>query len=316
MKTPIQNQGHWHKTSAHFNPLDQFCAAIAAAGLPVPAHIQADGRIHRYRDPDAKGGNKNCWYVFYFDGVAAGAFGDWRSGQSHNWSAKSPTTMSLSERDEYRRRMSEARNQHQQEELRKHQAAATKAKEIWARSASADPNHPYLSNKCVTAGIARQSGDALVLPIVVISHQKIQSLQFIQPGGSKRMLSGGEKKGHGIPCSAPITNPSRIIVCEGWATGRTLSMLDPTARVVAAIDAGNLESVAINCREKWPEIPLIIACDDDRLTVGNPGMSKGIAAATATDAAIIRPKWPAAAPISLTDFNDLHRWIGSQGGAA
>ncbi|HUM99186.1 MAG: hypothetical protein B7X12_00650 [Halothiobacillus sp. 20-53-49] len=316
MKSPVKNPAYWQGPIIYANPNEHFLSAIAQAGLPVPPHIEADGRLHRYRDPDAKSSNKNCWYVLYSDGVAAGAYGDWRSGRSHTWSAKSPNTMSASERAEYRRRMAETRHQRQQEEFHKHQFAATKAKEIWARSASADPKHPYLSKKGVTAGIARQSGDALVLPIVAIPTQKIRSLQFIEPDGSKRMLSGGEKKGHGIPCSAPMTNLSRIIVCEGWATGRTLAMLDPTARVIAAIDAGNLESVAVNCRHQWPDIPLVIACDDDRLTDGNPGMTRGQIAAITSGASLIKPKWPVGAPNDLTDFNDLQLWHVRQGGAA
>lgn len=316
MKSPVKNSGYWQGPTIYTNPNEHFLSAIVQAGLPVPPHIEADGRIHRYRDPDAKGSNKNCWYVLYSDGVAAGAYGDWRSGRSHAWSAKSPNIMSPSERAEYHRRMAETRHQRQQEEFRKHQCAATKAKDIWARSQPANPKHPYLSKKGVSAGIARQSGDALVLPIVAIPTQKIRSLQFIEPDGAKRMLSGGEKKGHGIPCSTPITNPSRIIVCEGWATGRTLAMLDPIARVIAAIDAGNLESVAVNCRHQWPDTPLVIACDDDRLTPGNPGITKGRNAALATESMLIRPVWPADAPDSLSDFNDHYLWCLNQGGAA
>ncbi len=313
MRTPFKDQSHWPQ--AHSNPIASFSAAIAAAGQAEPPLIEADGAIHRYRDPDGKPGNKDLWYVLYPDAVPAGAFGDWRAGVSHKWSAASKREMSAEDRAYFQRRMDEVRRQHAQVEARRHAQAAAKANLIWATCLPAEAGHPYLVKKGVTAGIARKSGEALVLPILSLDN-RLQSIQFIQPNGAKRMLTGGAKKGHCIPCSSHQENPSRIIICEGWATGRTLAELDPPATVLAAIDAGNLESMAMNARIKWPDLPRVIACDDDRLTEGNPGLTKGRAAAIASGATILLPPWPSEAPIELTDFNDLHQWLKNRGGAA
>jgi putative DNA primase/helicase len=100
-----------------------------------------------------------------------------------------------------------------------------------------------------------------------------------------------------------------VIVCEGWATGCTLAESKPGAVVLSAIDAGNLEVVAVAARHRWPSAKLIIAGDDDRLTAGNPGATKARAAAIAASALFALPLWPSDAPENLTDFNDLAIWL-------
>jgi putative DNA primase/helicase len=87
-------------------------------------------------------------------------------------------------------------------------------------------------------------------------------------------------------------------------------MSNPGALVLSAIDAGNLEKVAVNARRSWPSADLVIAGDDDRSTPGNPGRAKALAAARAAGARVEFPKWPEDAPASLTDFNDLAVWLG------
>ena len=67
-----------------------FRAAIEAAGLPPPAVIVADGKLHRFATA-ARPGDDAGWYVLHADPVPAGAFGDWRSGLSSTWrGGKSP----------------------------------------------------------------------------------------------------------------------------------------------------------------------------------------------------------------------------------
>ncbi len=110
-----------------------------------------------------------------------------------------------------------------------------------------------------------------------------------------------------------MENPARVILCEGWATGCTLAEDVPAAFVMAAIDAGNLEPVALSARRRWPSAELVIAGDDDRLTPGNPGATKAKAAAIASGALLALPQWPKDAPEHLTDFNDLAAWLAGGG---
>lgn len=68
------------------NPIDQFCDAIITAGLAAPESIEADGKLHRFSS-NGKPGDDAGWYVFHFDGISAGIFGDWRIGLSETWKA-------------------------------------------------------------------------------------------------------------------------------------------------------------------------------------------------------------------------------------
>ncbi|WP_322629937.1 toprim domain-containing protein [Halothiobacillus sp.] len=223
--------------------------------------------------------------------------------------------MTTAERAEHHHRMDDARRQRAELERHNHEQAAIRAKSIFAPATLASDTHLYLVKKGISAGIAKQSRGALVLPIVSFDN-KLASLQFIQPDGSKRLLSGGAKRGNYIPAGGNVMEPSRVIICEGWATGRTLSELDPAALIMAAIDAGNLQAVAMNARAKWPHLPLVIAGDDDRLTDGNPGRTKANAAAITSGASLMFPQWGDDMPQSLSDWNDWRQWMRTNGGGS
>ncbi|MBM3394475.1 MAG: hypothetical protein FJY37_07575, partial [Betaproteobacteria bacterium] len=68
------------------NPTDGFRDAIVASGLTAPDAIEADGKLHRFSS-NGKSGDDAGWYVFHIDGIAAGIFGDWRTGMSETWKA-------------------------------------------------------------------------------------------------------------------------------------------------------------------------------------------------------------------------------------
>jgi putative DNA primase/helicase len=53
---------------------------------------------------------------------------------------------------------------------------------------------------------------------------------------------------------------------------------------------------------------LIVAGDDDRMTDGNPGRTTAIKAAAALGCGLVLPDWPANAPLTCSDFNDLRQW--------
>jgi putative DNA primase/helicase len=288
------------------NRLIQFHDAIRAAGLEPPNVIEP-GKLHRFPGVGKRNGNTAGWCKLFPDGMG-GCFGDWSSGLSEIWQAKRGVTLSRSEWAAFMRHAIEAR-EHAERELEAAQAdAAKRASAIWNASSRASDDHPYLIRKGITAHGARQLKGALALPVMRFA-SKLASLQFIDSNGNKRLLSGGRKRGCFIPVAGDMAGASRVIICEGWATGCTLAEDDPAALVLAAIDAGNLELVAVAARCRWPSAELVIAGDDDRLTAGNPGATKAKAAALAADALLALPQWPAGAPETLTDFNDLAHWL-------
>lgn len=61
--------------------------AMAAAGLAPAKELSlvGDGKLNRYRVDGDKAGSKNGWVVFYSHPTPAGAFGSWKTGESHTW---------------------------------------------------------------------------------------------------------------------------------------------------------------------------------------------------------------------------------------
>ena len=143
---------------------------------------------------------------------------------------------------------------------------------------------------------ARQSGASLVLPVVDFTGQ-LWGVQFIQPDGSKRFISGMAKQGHFIPTGGHPDGTRPLWIAEGWGTASTLATMRPNVCTIAACDAGNLHSVAIEARRRWPALDIVIAGDFDAV-----GTTKAKDAAIAARASILPP--PAQIPPGCTDWND------------
>ncbi|MEQ1976728.1 toprim domain-containing protein [Xenorhabdus sp. SGI240] len=102
---------------------------------------------------------------------------------------------------------------------------------------------------------------SLLLPLRTLD-KKITGAQIIKLDGTKKLLSGSQKKSAFIALSELGEHPGTVIITEGYATALTVSQLHQGA-VLAAIDAGNLLSVAQSVREHWPDTKIIIAADND-----------------------------------------------------
>ena len=258
--------------------ISQFRHAIQSTGL-VPPDVIEPGKLHRFPGK-GKGPSNLAGWCLLFDNGFAGCFGDWSSGLSETWQEKRDKPFSSAERTTFTRRIEEAKKQAEVKLNIRQAHAANRATAIWKAALPAPGNHPYLIQKRVQPHGARIHKGSLMLPIVDFN-RRLTSLQFIAADGSKLLLSGGRKRCCFIPVAGDWENSARIIICEGWATGCTLAQDEPTALVLAAIDAGNLAPVALHVRSRWPSAELVIAGDDDRRTTGNPGATKAKAASTA-----------------------------------
>jgi putative DNA primase/helicase len=284
------------------NPEQDFLLAIAAAGLTPPETIIADGAIHRF-STNGKPRDESGWYVLHLDGIPAGSFGCWRGGFSQNWCAKSENTMTQAERDGHRQRVKTLQVQREAEEVLKHQTAATEAQRRW-QAATVCTEHEYLATKGVQGyGVRIDSSGMLIVPMRDTAGT-LHSLQTISTDGQhKRYHFGGRKSG----CYHSIGKPSSLLViCEGYATGASIHECTGHA-VAVAFDAGNLLSVAVALRAKYPSLKIILAADDDWKKDGNAGITKARAAAHAVAGWIAIPDFGKDRPDYATDFNDLHQ---------
>ena len=260
--------------------------AMRAAGIG-PAKdlvLAADGKVRRYRVEGDKAGSNNGWYVAYDGTTQGGAFGSWRTGESHTWHESTTRPQTPAERAEQQRLIKVAQAARLAELASVQAAARERAAKLWKTAHPATDVHAYLKRKRIGAYGIRQLRDSLVIAARDV-HGQLHTLQFIGIDGSKRFLTGGRIAG----CYFAIGRPAgSLLVCEGLATGSTLYKATGKA-VAVAFNCGNLLAVAKALRGKFPALRLIVCADNDADTPGNPGLTHATAAARAVGGFVAVP---------------------------
>ncbi|MBK6321281.1 DUF3987 domain-containing protein [Candidatus Aalborgicola defluviihabitans] len=286
--------------------INQFRDAIAAAGLTPPDEIIDDGKIHRFSS-NGKPRDESGWYVLHSDGVAAGAFGDWREGFTQNWCSKSNTEMTQVDRESHQNRVQAMKAQRDSEQAQRNESAALEASRR-VNAATVCTQHPYLDAKGVKPyGVKVEMDGTLLVPMrddgKLWNVERINLTDF----KDKRGLSGGRRTG----CYHAIGGKpkNRLIVGSGYAT--CASIHEATGDAVAvAFNDGNLGAVAGTMRFKFPDLQIIVAADDDYQNAVNGGVEHARAAALAIGGYLAVPDFGANRPEKATDFNDLHQIAG------
>lgn len=295
-RATIRTQGQYTPPCRQMSTAESFHNTIKDAGLNPPSNIEP-GRFVRFPGRDKGNGNTAGW-AHMFPDEQGGTYGDWSTGMNNIWHANHEP-MSQAETEAFKRQVAESRERAARERQADQDKARQKAANIWDTAKPAPQDHPYLATKKVKPHGLKITNAGLIVPLRD-SQEIVQSLQFIADDGSKRFLSGGAIKGHYYSIGEP---DKAVLICEGYATGASLH--EATGHAVAvAFNAGNLLPVARKIREKFPDIQIIIASDNDRETEGNPGVSKATEAARAIGALLAIPQFKdlSAKP---TDFNDL-----------
>jgi putative DNA primase/helicase len=256
------------KPATQADSIEHFKNAMLDAGINPTEPIEADGHLHRCHLEGHAKDSRNGAYVLHLNGKRpAGWFQDFKSGVSAYWalpiSGNDDTKPDKQTQAELRRQIEYARQVRAKEQAEQHHKAANKALWIWQKAEPAPADYPYLAKKRIKPHGARVFRGALVNPLVDESGA-LCNLQFIQPDGTKRFLSGGKKKG----CFSTFGDITQtILISEGWATGA--SLYEQTGNhVIVAMDAGNLTPVAEVIRAKYPDAQIIIAGDNDESGVG------------------------------------------------
>jgi putative DNA primase/helicase len=290
------------------NAAEEFQRQMEAHGLGCSDPIIGDGKLHRYHVDGDTQGSKNAWYIFHDDQCPAGIFESWKTGERIAWSAKSDPQQSATEREAFRQRIEQAKQQADLERKRLADEAAIRARGIWDQSQPAS-DHPYLQKKQVQPHGTRIYEDCLVVP-AYDRHGQVRTLQFIDLEGGKKFLRDGEKKGNCFTIGKPGDTG---YLCEGFATGATIHEA-MGGFVVVGFDAGNLQPVAERIRREYPDIKIIIAADNDVGTEGNPGLTKAKEAAAAVNGLVVYPTFKEVSGNGkpFSDFNDLFLLDGAE----
>lgn len=278
---------------AHYTNIEQdFQQAALSAGIPLNGAIIADGSLHRCHIEGHRSGSRNGAYILHLDNHPAGWAMDYKTGCILNWRADDrPGKLSKADWQA----IEAAKQQRQQEQQEAHHQAALKAQSIWKRAIYADVGNEYCYRKKIHPHGAK-TGDSgslagvLILPLYN-ANSKLVNLQFIQPDGTKRFLSGGQKKG----CFWTLGEPTdTILIGEGHSTGCSL-FENQGLQTVIAYDAGNLIHVAQIIRAKHPDAEIIICGDNDE---SGTGQTAARSAALAIGGKYIIPPTPG------QDWND------------
>ena len=287
------------------NAQQEFRDAIAAAGLTPPDEIIGDGKIQRFSS-NGNPRDKAGWYVFHDDERPAGRFGCNRGQVDATWSSKNKREFTPEEKRAWRKKMDDAKAQREADMAREHAECAVRAAQMWDQAE--ELSHPYAVRKMVGTEGTRVLNGELLVP-VRHGPGPLVGLQRIMADGEKRFLKGTPMAGAYTVLGKPSKH-GPVVICEGWATGMSIRLATGYC-VVVAFNAGNLEPVAMKIRKALPEALVIIGCDDDFKTKGNPGMTAGADAARAIGAMVAWPVWMNEQ--TGTDFNDLHADEGLEG---
>jgi len=202
---------------------------------------------------------------------------------------------------------------------------ASKAQKYFKKFEKADffniSQNKYLQKKLINQqiieGIKFTKDNKIVLPLQN-NKGEIQTLQFIDQNGKKSFLKGGKKQGnYFIVSKNKITQSSTIYLAEGFATAVSINMAT-NSPVVVAFDAGNIEAVLKNLKEKFADKNFVITADNDLYSEKNIGLQKANLAGQKYGAKVIIPNFNNLVSLNSdinhhlkpTDFNDLHQIAG------
>jgi len=288
------------------NPEESFRRHCEAAGLLIKDQIIADGEIHRVAHVSSKKGALDGWYILHTSGkVPVGIAGCWKEPVFESkWIADTGRAMSFTERFEHDKWVAEVKAKKDADRLASQAVAAERAEDEVGTYADASNDHPYLVRKHVGAnGIKIDRAGRLVVPVIDQAGE-ILSYQTIDADGNKRFLKGGKIEGGFYELRG---NRKIVFVGEGFAT--CASIHEATGyTVLVAFDCGNLAKVAKSAKEMFPGSKIVIGADNDQFTEGNPGVTKGRAAAALVFGEIVYPSFSDSDMVDNkpTDFNDLH----------
>ena len=276
------------------NHIEQFRTTLLAAGL-IPPKVIKPGRFHRFPGVEKKPGDDAGWCKLFEDGCG-GVFGDFSSGLDGHWQVETERPNSEAERAAFRLRCESERQSREKQERQQHEAAAVKANAVLAAATGDPTGHPYAYKKRVSLGRLVKRGvwpqrgwdDALLIPIYG-PNGHLWSLEAINPDGEKDFLKGGRKRG-GFHPLGKIRGAARILIGEGLATVAAVHAVD-SSPAVAAMDAGNLETVAQAIRKLSPNAELIILADNDiKPDRSNPGVTAAMKAAQTVSGHVVIPE--------------------------
>ena len=292
--------------SRDINLIKDLKDALIKEGLVLDKDPVIDGRFHRVEvERDDGKPNKDGSYKAYSDGRPAGIIVNHYRGTKTKWISSASKPLTLEER---RKISSDARKKKAVRALddqKRFDHKAKRAQLLLSLLPKAKDSNAYLVNKGITASdnVFEDKKGRLVVPITDVKG-KPQSLVRIGGSGKFKSYMKGAKKAGGMHVIGDVKKSDKVLVCEGYSTGKTLRETTGLP-VVVAFDAGNLASVALAVQQAFTKATIFIAGDDDRANHRNAGRVAATDAARAVKSSAIFPYFEKGAKGS--DFNDMKK---------
>ena len=248
-------------------PENQLIEAMQKAGIDPPADLCFDGTVHRFKVDGDKMAQKSGWYIVFQDGIPAGSFGNWKTGQEQNWCANVGRELTPEEHAAFRRQMEYAKKA-RAEALEKSRAnAAEEVSKIWENANYANAEHPYLIKKGIAPNGAKIAPDGRLIVPLLNQDGTLSSIQYINGEGEKRYYTGGATGGK-FWMLGNLSEPGPIYIAEGFATAATIEA--ETGRpCVISYSASNLPKVTGSIRDMYGNTQeLVIVADNDESGTG------------------------------------------------
>lgn len=276
-KWNIKNVENKVQSDIPLNIEEEFLNRIKSAGV-LENSVIADGQKHRITVDGDKGKEQSGFYVLHSDGVANGYFMNNRTGEEIKWTSKEHS-MTPEEKAEMKALYNAKKAEREQADKMLTEKAE---KAIYAKFMNKETvsEHTYLSNKMIdpTSNIYAGQDSTITIPLFNIDG-RLKSAQYINENGEKRFAKNTNKVGafHIVDGSvSDLKYAKSVVIAEGYATAASINeaLNNKDVKVIAAMSANNLDHTVKAVTEKYPNINVIIAADNDLTNkVGNIGLN-------------------------------------------
>lgn len=276
-KWDIKNIENKVKIDMPLNIEEEFLNRIKSAGV-LENTVIADGQKHRIAVDGDKGKEQSGFYVLHSNEVANGYFMNNRTGEEIKWISKEHS-MTPEEKAEMKAlyQARKAEREYQDKILTEKAEKAIYAKFM---NKEAVKEHSYLSNKIIkaTENIYTGQDNTITIPLFNVDG-RLKSAQYIDENGEKRFAKNTNKVGafHIVDGSvSDLKSAKSVVIAEGYATAASINeaLNNKDVKVVAAMSANNIEHTVKAITEKYPDMNIVIAADNDLTNkVGNIGLN-------------------------------------------
>lgn len=273
----IKNVENKVKYDIPLNIEEEFLNSIKSAGV-LENTVIADGQKHRIAVDGDKGKEQSGFYVLHSDGVANGYFMNNRTGEEIKWSSKEHS-MTPEEKAEMKALYNAKKAEREQADKMLTEKAE---KAIYAKFMNKETvsEHTYLSNKMIepTSNIYAGQDSTITIPLFNIDG-RLKSAQYIDENGEKRFAKNTNKVGafHIVDGSvSDLKYAKSVVIAEGYATAASINeaLNNKDVKVIAAMSANNIEHTVKAITDKYPDMNIVIAADNDLINkVGNIGLN-------------------------------------------